>query len=145
MNIRNNIFVAENGAVFMTIDDIADFVSDFNDLSGTPTVAIWKNQTLNSLADYQAATGQDLHSLEQDPFLPVGPGSGVWTHITDLSVGSGVADLHFSAFPGDIYYAPRFDPINSDFDQESRTGTMAIMGADEVPNPHAGIIGWAEY
>ncbi len=68
-NIVNNVFV-NAGAGYAVTDYEGDHTYDYNDYFTTGANLAAKNDNpLNNLSAWQAATGQDAHSLSADPFL----------------------------------------------------------------------------
>ena len=133
--IKNNIFWnARNissgiGKNYAIRTDTAGLTSDYNDLyvSGTAgVVGRYGGTDELTLANWQAATGQDAHSISMNPeyINPTGNGNTVDLHILISSpcVGAGVA------IPG----------ITVDFDGQVRP-TPPSIGADEpiAPTPTA--------
>lgn len=88
--------------------------SDYNDLYGTGTTLVrWNNADYPDLAAYQAATGQDLHSISADP---------LFVSAANLHLGSGS--------PADGRGTPLAEVIR-DIDGQLRSLSAPDIGADE--------------
>lgn len=124
------------------------FMSDHNDIHVTSgsNVGLWQGVTLSELADWQTSTGQDINSVSVDPFEPVSEGLGTWSRATEAGGdGQAVTDLHFTAYPGNVYLAPKIAGLETDIDSEARLENKVILGADEVPRHRARVDGWGLY
>lgn len=121
--IENNIFYAnEQGLLFgnpfrENNDNTLDYNLYFSPLGAADSEWQWRNTSYQGFAAYQAATGNDSHSLFANPFLRN-------ETLPDLHLQSGSPAIN-AANPA---YAP-----NTDFDGQSRPlGPAPDIGADEV-------------
>ena len=102
--VRNNIFWAESGHVF-NIGPVSQpsFNSDYNTVrvTGTGKAALWAGVAQQTLAAYQNASGQDLHSLGDDPRFnnPAG-GDGVLGFVSAAAGAPQVLDDSAATFAG---------------------------------------------
>lgn len=111
-NVVNNVFV-NAGAGYAVTDYNGDHTYDYNDYYTTGANLAAKNDNpLNNLSAWQAATGQDAHSLSVDPFF-----------ISD-------SDLHVQA-PALDSAGVAGTGITTDFDGEMRNPMNPDIGADE--------------
>jgi hypothetical protein len=94
-----------------------------------------------TLEQWQSASGQDLHSVRLDPFVPVAEGMGTWSGTPSASN----PDLHFTSYPGDAYLVPALAAVPDDYDRELRQGELAIAGADEISPTSSSINEWSLY
>jgi len=147
MFLRNNIIRVDetNAAAIVRRDALGTFVSDYNNISTTASAfaAHWLGSPQVSIVNYQAVSGQDLSSIAQNPFKPTAPGLGNWSLAE--SGNPGKAELHFTAYPGNVYHAPKVPGVEYDIDGEPRSEALAVMGADEVAPPNANVSGWEFY
>jgi len=111
-NFVNNIF-ANPGGGYAVKDNYGDHTYDYNDYYTTGANLAAKNDNpLNNLSAWQAATGQDAHSLSADPFF-----------ISD-------SDLHAQA-PALDGAGVAGTGITTDFDGEMRNPVNPDIGGDE--------------
>lgn len=114
LTLKNNIFSNRTGNMTMTINRAILLSSDYNDLYTTGTSLVkYGNTTYANLADYSLATGQDLHSINQNPLF-----------VQDTS------DLHVSSASPVVARAAVIPEVTKDIDGEMRTSSPSI-GADE--------------
>ena len=110
-------------AVGGTTPNPAGLTSNFNDLFASGTggfVGLFNATDQLTLANWQAATGQDANSISADPSFvnPTGTAATVDLHITCNSRADG------SGTP--------IAGITTDFDNETRDATTPDIGADEI-------------
>lgn len=115
ISLLNNIFAHSGGgyAIFSSSTDNLE-LSDHNDFFTTgSTLANWAGTNATTLADWQALSGLDAHSLAVDPLF------------------FSEEDLHVAqpALDGSGYPTPE---VLTDIDGEIRSATHPDIGADEV-------------
>lgn len=122
--------------------------SDYNDLFAIPGSYIGRCEQFprhepnpETLSWWQAVSGQDTHSSNIDPYVPAGTGLGTWIGPAD----SDLANLHFTAYPGPDYLAPALAEVPADIDGDSRSGELAVMGADTMAIPATRVDEWGLY
>lgn len=136
MDVKDNIFdVEQNNAVAFfrtnTAAGTGTFVSDYNTFflgSAGAKMGTYLNTTANLTPNYATldnwqAAGFDTHSVIVNPNLPAAAGLGKWMSNSDL---------HFDGDPGYLYVGTPVG-ITTDFDNQSRSTTAPVKGADELP------------
>ena len=116
LRIRNNVLAnSGSGQAYQVVNAAAVGESDYNDLykSAGGVLATWAGSGYATLANLQAASGKDAHSVSGNP---------VFTSATDLHTSAAL--LAGAATP--IAYVP------DDFDGELRSATAPDIGADEL-------------
>jgi len=141
MIVRNNIIRMDetSGSALLRHSMDGTFKSDYNDLSTTDVAYVvhWYGYLQPGLTDYQTTSGQDLNSIQQNPFEPGGANLGHW--MADNN------DLRFSSFPGSVYYAPALSFVKTDMDGDLRGTHQTLMGSDEVLATTSTIELWRHY
>lgn len=67
IQVRNTVFMNNDIAILVSPGNTVGFSSDYNCFYGNSHIGRYNNVTYDTLAEWQAATGQDLHSVEIDP------------------------------------------------------------------------------
>lgn len=131
VRVKNNIIrVAQpGGAALVRLGEGGTWDSDSNNLFAAAGAVCCRfgAQDYATLAQWQAASGFDLHSRDIDPMLPNVPYSGCWNQPLSSS-----SDLHFTAYPGHTYAGGPIPGLDTDIDGEPRDLTAPCMGADEL-------------
>jgi len=130
-NVRSN--ASGNGknyaiAVGGTTPNPAGLTSNFNDLYAPGTggfVGLFNAVDQTTLADWQAATGQDANSIPGDPLFtaPAAPATNVNLHLQTLS-------------PDRLAGTP-IASVTNDFDNDPRPAVSPDIGADQALTPTA--------
>jgi hypothetical protein len=130
-NLKNNIVVNavdHDSAYAIHYSPITNSTlksSDYNDLCVTgakASVALYNGVKQKTLANWQAASGQDAHSITINPANPFGA-AGQLTSATDL---------HWVSAPSSAFAGTPLPGYTTDIDGETRSATAPYMGADEA-------------
>ena len=121
--VKNNIFyqgASDSSYAFTILGDLSAYslYSDYNDLyAPNAFVGLYDDTVLNTLTDFQTATGTDSNSISADPYFMdiITPN----LHIDTLQLS-----------PTDCAGIP-ISGITTDFDGDLRDSTMPDIGADE--------------
>jgi hypothetical protein len=136
--LRNNIIRngQPHGGALNLASSTASYDSDYNCLfSISGVTGRYGSDDLYGLADWQASTMLDLHSVAIDPAVPEADGDGSW--VNGCMAG---AEYHFNRTPGESYEAPPVANVPSDIDGEERPPQVVCIGADEpYDDDHDGI------
>ena len=112
--IKNNILASTGGALVLNLSSSGTYDSDYNDLYGTGNIwGIWSNNFRYNLAEWQAASGLDEHSISEAPMF------------------AGAADLHLSQAALNAAGTPV--GVSDDIDGDPRDPVTPDIGADEFP------------
>ena len=113
LNLINNIFLSPRLGISTAAGTSAGIAtSDYNDIYGGVAVGSWDGVNAATLADWQAASAKDAHSVSGDP---------QFVSNTDLHPASGV--VNDNALP--------IASITTDIDGNTRSATNPDMGAAE--------------
>lgn len=94
-----------------------------------------------TVAEWNAATGNDGNSRLHDPFVAQAPGLGTWHG----APGDFTPNLHFTSDPGDGYRVPATGLVSSDFDGDPRPPLLTLAGADEIAELPSAVSDWSVY
>jgi Domain of unknown function (DUF4214) len=154
-DIRDNIFwnarsnaagTGKNYAIAVggTAPNPAGLTSNYNDLYATGTggfVGLFNSVDQTTLANWQAATGQDANSISADPLFvnPTGTSSTVDLHIQSgspaISAATSITTTTASPLTG----------ITNDFDNDPRPAISPDIGADQLFQTVGGTIAAGTY
>ncbi len=119
INLRNNIFASKQTtgapyAIYCSADSSVFAAIDFNLYYASAGTLGYLDAAHSTLAAWQAATGQDAHSVAGDPLFVAN---------TNLHISTPASPASDAATP--------IDGITSDIDNQTRSATTPDIGADE--------------